>query len=65
MLTFCDVSGSPWEKVEGKQEQAEGTLGNGRALRIALAGPEGTPASKKWGSFFCTQSDGLLDAAAQ
>lgn len=60
-------SGPPREKVEGKQEQAEGTSGSGRALRIALAGPEGTSASKNLGevSFFCTQSDGLLDAAAQ
>lgn len=58
-------SGSPREKVEGKQEQAEGTSGSGRALRIALPGPEGTSASKNLGggvSFFCTQSDGLLDA---
>lgn len=60
-------SGSPREKVEGKQEQADGTSGSGRALRIALAGPEGTPTSKKWRVFIlhCTQSDGLLDAAAQ
>lgn len=42
-------SGSPREKVEGKQEQAEGTSGSGRALRIALAGPEGTSASKNLG----------------
>lgn len=43
------ISGSPREKVEGKQEQAEGTSGSGRALRIALAGPEGTSASKNLG----------------
>lgn len=42
-------SGSPREKVEGKQEQAEGTSGSGRTLRIALAGPEGTSASKNLG----------------
>lgn len=46
---FVMLSGSPREKVEGKQEQAEGTSGSGRTLRIALAGPEGTSASKNLG----------------